>query len=249
VPFVRSFSAHASAGLLLCSPLIANAQTISGRVLDDSTSRPIAGAEVVLRDSLENTVTLEVTDFEGRFTIRVAPGRYAFEVLRVGYQPIYTDQFEVAAGSGEIDLTITLPNAPVLLEAVVVEGEEQSFAPGPLQGFYERKRLGYGVQLDRAAIDAKAPVHFTDILRNIAGVRLIPAGGDEYEVHTRVGCPVSFYLDGIRYTPAEYGINTELGVSSIEAIEVYRRASETPAEFLTGDSRCGVVVIWSKRGE
>jgi hypothetical protein len=232
---------------LVCAAPPAQAQTLSGRVLDDSTSRPIAGAEVILRDSLDNTFSIEVTDFAGRFGMTIPAGIYTFQVLRMGYEPIYTPPFEVTAETGDIDLTITLPNAPVMLDPIIVEGQEQAFAPGPLQGFYERKRQGWGIHMDREAIEAKAPVHFTDILRNIAGLRLIPAGGDEYEVHSSPGCPVTYYFDGRRYTPGEYGINTEIGVTSLEAIEVYRRASETPADFLSGDSRCGVVVIWSKR--
>ncbi len=239
--------------VFLVSPIMfpalpAGAQTISGRVLDDSTSRPIVGAEVILSDSAKESTWIEVTDMSGQFEIRVPPGYYTFEVLRMGYQPIYTEGFAVAADVGNIDLTITLPNAPIMLDPVVVEGEEPVFAPGPLAGFQERKRRGFGVHLDRAAIEDKAPVHFTDILRNVPGIRLIPTGGDEYEVHSSMGCPVTFYFDGIRYIPGDYGLNTEIGVSSVEAIEVYRRASETPAEFLSSGSRCGVVVIWSRRG-
>jgi hypothetical protein len=33
----------------------------------------------------------------------------------------------------------------------------------------------------------------------------------------------------------------------IETIEVYRRASEVPAEFLSR-ANCGVVAIWTRRG-
>ena len=34
----------------------------------------------------------------------------------------------------------------------------------------------------------------------------------------------------------------------IEAIEVYRSASEVPARFTTAASNCGVILIWSRRG-
>jgi hypothetical protein len=59
-------------------------------------------------------------------------------------------------------------------------------------------------------------------------------------------CPVKYYVDGAPYTPDDRGMD-EISVSDVEAVEVYRRASETPAEFLDSDSRCGVVVIWTKR--
>jgi len=89
-------------------------QVIRGTVIDDSTSLPIAGAEVILRDSLEQAVWLEVTDFDGRFGMSPAQGIYTFEVLRMGYERVYTEPLEVAVGVGHVDLTITLPNAPFI---------------------------------------------------------------------------------------------------------------------------------------
>jgi outer membrane receptor for ferrienterochelin and colicin len=38
-------------------------------------------------------------------------------------------------------------------------------------------------------------------------------------------------------------------VSSIEGIEVYKGAAQLPAEFGGSNSMCGVVAIWTKRGE
>jgi hypothetical protein len=261
---------------VLATPL--KSQIIRGIVLDDSTSRPIAGAEVILRDSLDQTFWMEVTDFDGRFGMRAPTGIYTFQVLRMGYQPVYTEPFEVTVDAGDIDLTITLPNAPVVLDRVVVEAEEQPFAPGPLEGFYARKRRGWGIQLDREAIEAKVPVQFTDILRGLAGVRVYGLGGNRTMVvmtgqaprlpsspsnvspgrklefkdnqgvsATDAQCPISYWLDGIPFTPGPLGLD-EILVSEIEAVEVYRRASETPAEFLDSRSRCGVIVIWTKRG-
>jgi hypothetical protein len=264
---------------LLAAPL--HSQVIRGTVIDDSTSLPIAGAEVILRDSLEKTVWLEVTDFDGRFSMSPAPGIYTFEVLRMGYERVYTEAFEVAMDVGDIDLTITLPNAPVMLEPAVVSGEKQPLPAVRLEGFYRRKERGWGIQLDREAIEAKTPTQVTDILLNLPGVRVIGTGGNTYTVvmvgqaprlpqrsaqppsrGTRNpippaaqlagggGCPISYWVDGIRFisNPEDNrGIN-EILASKVEAVEVYRRASETPAEFLDSDSRCGVVVTWTKRG-
>ncbi len=260
------------------SSAVVEAQSIHGTVLDDSTSMPIVGAEVILHDSLGQTLWVEVTGRSGQFEMRPPPGSYSFEVLRMGYQPVYTELFEIAEEVGQIDLTITLPNAPVILDPAVIEAERQPFAPGPLEGFYARKRRGWGIQLDRQEIEAKAPVQFTDILRNLAGVRVLPAGGNKWVVYmvgavprlqpegyetsgsmrglyeryaeedgVYAACPIHYFVDGIPYQPGGGGIN-EILVSDVEAVEVYRRASETPAEFLSSRSRCGVVVIWTKRG-
>jgi hypothetical protein len=255
----------------------AQAQTIYGVVLDDSTSLPIAGAEVILRDSSGNRLVFEVSDREGRFVLEAEPGVYLFEALRMGYAPTVTPQFAVPEGSPSIDLTILLPSERVVLEPVVVTETRLPFAPGPLQGFYERKRRGWGLQLTSEEIEERIPSRFTDILRGLPGVRVVSTGGNKYFVQMvgqaprlqpeaynaadrhRVrtptssregqqlqGCPVSYYLDGVKYEPDERGID-EILVSEVEAVEVYRRASETPADFLDSDSRCGVIVIWTKR--
>ncbi len=254
---------------LLCSGT--EAQSIRGKVTDDSTSRPIAGAEVILRDSAGQMVGVEVTDRSGYFEMAVAAGVYSFQVLRMGFEPTYTSEFRLAEGMPAMDVTITLPHVPILLDPAVVEGDRQPFAPGPLEGFYARKRRGWGIQLDREAIEAKVPVQVTDIFRNLPGVRVVGLGRNRYTIEMvgqppRIpsrsinpegrtgdalapvrGCPISYWVDGIPYRPDERGIN-EFLVSGIEAVEVYRRASETPAEFLDSRSRCGVIVIWTKRG-
>ena len=126
----------------------------------------------------------------------------------------------------------------------------------------------------------------TDLLRQIAGVRVVPRGGLGYDiVMTRNAltslsemqraqaargfspstpasrrenrtdaatsdgkCEVAFYLDGGRFRPdPTIGIN-EILASGVTAVEIYRGPAETPVEFLGGSSRCGVIVIWTRRG-
>ncbi len=263
-----------AAVLLACvSAPSAYAQNIRGVVLDDSTSEPIAGAEVILLDQADSVVAWNVTDAFGRFVLQVRLGEFSFKVLRMGYAPTITPPFPVQSDSVPVDVTIRLPFEPVVLDPVAVAGEAPPFAPGPLKGFYERKRRGWGLHLAREDIEAKRPTQFTDILRNLPGVRVIVLGGRQYGVRMvgapmrldptayesfarRVrrgadegdvpGCPVSYYIDGTPFVPGEAGIN-EIFASEVEAIEVYRSASETPAEFLDSNSRCGVIVIWTKR--
>lgn len=64
------------------------------------------------------------------------------------------------------------------------------------------------------------------------------------------GCLVRYFLDGIplRMDLASMTIDDYAFPSQVAAIEVYRRASELPLEFAGSDSRCGVVAIWTRRG-
>lgn len=261
-------------GCLVSTPL--HSQTVHGLVLDDSTSQPIHGAEIMLRDSSGTLMAVEVTDQQGRFEMILQPGQYSFQAIRMGYAPTVTPMLEIVDGSPPIELTVLVPSELIVLEPVVVEGERQPFAPGPLRGFYERERRGWGIQLTREEIEEKVPGQFTDILRGLAGVRVRSSGADLYWVQMvgqvplgdalykrkypfsprdeqkgrrpDAACPISYYLDGAKYEPGARGINGEVLPHEVEAVEVYRRASETPADFVDSDSRCGVVVIWTKRG-
>jgi hypothetical protein len=108
--------AHATgcvaATLLLAA--VAMGQTsgsISGRVVDES-AHPIAGAQVELRPGSRRTVS----DDDGRFTYRnVAPGAYAMDVRRIGYQ---ARSMPVDVRSTDVSATITLVAIPQLLDSV-----------------------------------------------------------------------------------------------------------------------------------
>ena len=87
-----------------------------------------------------------------------------------------------------------------------------------------------------------------------------------------VGCDALFFLYGmqVRLTPPristrdtandddiapgpealDYFIDDFVSLHEVEAIEVYRGASELPGEFhgFRGGGSCGAVVVWTKRG-
>jgi hypothetical protein len=56
------------------------------------------------------------------------------------------------------------------------------------------------------------------------------------------------YVDGVQMQFNEStSIDLLVPLDWVEAIEVYRRASEVPAEFLSR-ANCGVVAIWTRHG-
>lgn len=55
------------------------------------------------------------------------------------------------------------------------------------------------------------------------------------------------YIDGIPLRGGEENIDRLVNPSLVRAVEVYRRASEIPAEFLDSQSECGVVALWTLR--
>lgn len=274
----RVFIGALASALMLLSLLGASstlhAQTvIRGTVRADSTLTAIHGAFVALIGVDGSALASAVSGSDGRFVLEAEPGRFLLHVRRVGYSPIVTPEFEVPAAGTDVELTVLLPQDALVLDTVAVEGEAEPFAPGPLRGFYERKRRGWGLFLTREEWEDRTPTRVTDILRGLPGVRIIRVGkSGTYEVKmarvatrispaaslSRMGggarkedvpnCPVTYYLDGIKFVPTERGINEIALPSDIEAIEVYRGPSETPAEFLSSnDFGCGAVAIWTRR--
>lgn len=64
-------------------------------------------------------------------------------------------------------------------------------------------------------------------------------------------CPVQIFLDGrliTRGAVMEVPVDDLVTPEAVEGIEVYRGLSTVPPEFLTPNSRCGVVAIWTRRG-
>lgn len=59
-------------------------------------------------------------------------------------------------------------------------------------------------------------------------------------------CRVQYYRNGARYLPErESHISRDIPVATVEAVEVYRSASETPPELRGAGADCGVIVVWT----
>jgi len=53
-------------------------------------------------------------------------------------------------------------------------------------------------------------------------------------------------LDGVAYEPAAaFGLDGEVGLDDLEAIEVYDAAT-VPAQFSRFGASCGVVLLWTR---
>jgi hypothetical protein len=136
------------------------------------------------------------------------------------------------------------------------------------------RRLGLGRFFDRGAIERRGN-RLTDVLATIPGVRILQvpncpvplismAGNNFTRFQNRTTgelerletdacspatvCRANIYVDGVQMHFNEtVSIDQTVPMQWIETIEVYRRASEVPAEFLSR-ANCGVVAIWTRRG-
>lgn len=252
-PLLKQRSAWLLALIACMTAVTAGAQTVQGHVTDHQTGQGVADATVLLLNEDGAIRNMSLTDATGAYSI-VAPGtgRYSLRVDAAGYNTLNGDVFLVPAGRTlDVDLEIW---SLTELEPVVVEAEEEPFAPGPLAGFYERMEGARGEFLSREDIEMKGATRFTEILRLVPGVAIVPLRGSQYTVRmkgtTRLAgdCPPELWVDNTRWGSIDIGDgpDRELFPSDIEGIEVYT-PSRVPAEFASGNSMCGAIVVWTKR--
>lgn len=213
---------------------------VSGRVLDVN-SRPVPAAQL----TLEWGGYTQISGPQGRFVFpEIPPGRYRLTVSHIGYTTL-TDSLLIDPGAS-VELGVRVAPHAIPLEPLTVNVKSRRLER---LGFYDRQKGGPGGFLTRSQIEKLNPSLPTDILRNVRGVRLNPrATGRGFTVVGRGDCRYRYYVDGIRVA-AGFELD-DFDWQWIEAVEVYRGSSETPAQFnntITGDgTSCGVIVVWTR---
>jgi hypothetical protein len=220
----------------LLLPAAAGAQRVHGRVVDASTDRGIPNVEVRLENA-GGPVARVVTDSTGRFVLRSTTG---------------------ADEQAEVVLRLSTA-ATELAPLVIVARSRAPDAALERVGFYERKAGRFGVFLDRDEVERKRPFYTTDLFRGMSGVRVINAGirGNDIRI-TRAedpNCPPRVFIDNVivrRGGRASRADDPPLDMliqpGDIQAVEVFRSATEIPTQYVANDVVCGVVLFWTKRG-
>lgn len=207
--------------------------------MDQATSTPVAGTAVTLLDSAGSALGAQTTESDGRFTLSApGPGRYRLRFQVPGYQMLVTSLFNLAAGQ-QLDYSLTLdPIPPTVLDTLLVEGHP---IPWNLEGFYQRKRRGFGNFATRADWEKWAVIGVEDVIRHINPFVALPNAGRG--VPLRGSCVTAVFLDNLPLAP-EFDL-TNLFLEGIAAVEVYR-APYVPPEFEHPFGVCAVIAIWSR---
>lgn len=218
--------------------------TVRGWVVEHETGAPLEGARVTLGSAVEGQSFLEaqISGPEGTFFfVEVPAGRYEVTATLLGYTEL-VDTLDVRAAS-DLEVTLPLSVSPLPLEPVVVEVRRRPI--GPLVDFERRRQVSTGTFFVRDDIERRNPQEFTDLLRTVPGIRVVPTGAFGNRVYFRGGCTPSLWLDGAQ-VGSTVDIDSYLRPEDLEAVEIYSGA-DMPGEF--GNTLCGAIVAWTRRGE
>ena len=248
-------------------------QTVAAKVYQFGNASALAGATILLVDSSGVVQASAVTDSAGSVVLR-APfvGRFSLRLQRIGWRLVHEPEVMLAAGA-VADLDLVARETAVELERInITAGGPDLLVPPRLRGFYERRRRGRGWFLTAEDLEKRNPMRISHTLSMIPGVRLYTVDGHHMTVRMNTaigmfghnaqrrdtdappgrnkipGCPPLLYLDGTPIGGIDDMLDTIVYSHEVAGIEVYRRASELPAEFSGSRSGCGVIVIWTKRG-
>jgi hypothetical protein len=238
-------------------------------LVTDTTLAPIAEAEVtVLRTSLKVR-----TGANGRFRITNMPaGQYLIIVRRLGYHP--TSGVVAVPPNDTLRLSYALTRAPQGLDTVRVVTERRSFK---MMEFEDRRKFGEGQFLTQDQIDKHNSVFVSDLLRFffrgvtvLEAVGGVGAGGQVQEFatssrgyggvetlgssadpKTQVVVPTRCYMKVIVdevAMPTPFDLALLPSPREIAGIELYTGPATIPVRFNGLDSRCGLILIWTKDG-
>ena len=187
------------------------------------------------------------SDSSGNYRISaVAVGVVRVYALRIGYA---AETLSVAVIDGEpahVDFIMTR-SVSVLPEVLVSDDALR----GKMGAFNRRKARGVGAFVTRADIEKRRPGSVSELLRYLPGVGVTQRmAGEPQPVHMQRSknssmqtCVVQIYVDG---HPYPNGTVDDFSPGAVEGVEVYRSASEIPADFRTRNATCGLIALWTR---
>jgi TonB family protein len=213
-------------------------------VVRDVTGTPVASVDV----RVEGTAFATLTDDKGTFSLRgVSPGSHRLIVRRLGFRPAAMDVQVEAGHTAQIEIQID-PN-PQQLTPITVAARPEAF-DARLEGFLERSQSKAGHFIRRDRLQRLTSHKFSEILREVPGVKLGVVGrgaSPQRTVRLRgANCPPYVFIDGFPAAAGEFDID-DIEPSTIEGVEIYHGLATIPAQFLGArGERCGVIAFWSR---
>jgi hypothetical protein len=201
---------------------------------------------VGIQDSTGRTAS----DTSGGYRIAIAEtGAVRLIARRIGYAPDTMSVVLVAGATAHADFVMKQAVQALPGETVVADPMLGKMGP-----FNRRRSHGVGTFVTRADIEQRQPGRISELLRYIPGVGVTQASTSNPDPvrmqrsmsSTIRSCTVQLYVDG---HPYPNGSVDDFSPGSIEGLEIYRSASEIPADFRSRDAACGVISLWTRDPE
>lgn len=214
-------------------------------IVKDSSGARLAGATIVALA----TGVQAVSDDSGAFRLSGLPaGPLSLRIRRLGYAEAGVILRLVSAEAREV--SVVLAESVRELDAMEVNAEAMR---GKMSGFNTRRERGIGTFITRAQIEKRHPSKVSQLLRYVTGV-YVPQDNSDMRpsnvgmrraagLSPQSSCAVQLYVDGQHYPD---GRVDDFRPSEIEGIEIYKSASEIPANFRSRDTMCGVIALWTR---
>lgn len=208
-----------------------NKFTLSGKVTDQHGA-PLALATIAIENSSSGTYT----DDNGRYSLKVSPGKRTLVVSLVGYQTI-KNTLDIQQDKV---LNFTLQESAVTLNSVEVYGKTQT------------QKVKEGV-FSVNALDIKPIVNslnnLNDLINRTTGIKVREEGGVgsdfDLSINGLSGNSVRYFLDGMPLDTKGSGVSlANLPVNIIDRIEIYKGV--VPASLGT-DALGGAINIITKQ--
>jgi hypothetical protein len=209
---------------------------------------PLAGARVGLRGTMAETVS----DERGAYNLVDLPaGTQTLEARAIGYIPI--SRTITLSSKRPITFDVKFDAAAQILQAVEVTGKQ--VYDKATEEFNKAKQRGFGYFLGREEIERRNAFQATDLLRTAPGVTVYQGAGPgaASTISIRGGggfsgaCQPGVVIDGMQFTGGGGDLDMLVRPEDIAGMAVYRGSSETPVEYQSISS-CGVIQVWTRRG-
>jgi outer membrane receptor protein involved in Fe transport len=214
--------------------------SLSGRVTDATTGRPIGAVTV----QLEEASLATSTDSEGQYRFPTVPvGTYTVTARRVGYERVTKSVIVVEGTEGRGDLAMT--PAPTILDQVVTTGTviptSVKASPTPVSVVtsdqIEQQRALTMMSIIRQAVPTAVAHDAPNVPANsnisVRGASSLNGAGD-----------MKIFVDGVE--ASSFG-TTPVDPASIDRIEVIR--GPQAATLYGADAASGVIQVFTKRGD
>ena len=196
---------------------------------------PLSGAQL----RVLGAAPVARSDARGRYDLSDLPaGTQVLEVRRIGYlivhQPVELRAGRTTVQDVRVQRIVTLDSMRVLAQRSRYHEFEEN-----------RKHKGFGRFFDEEQIQDRHAFETSDLIRTMPGFRVAGSGIDAHVLSSRSAssllgpCSPNIVIDGMQHQE----INL-INPANIGAMEVYREGEPTPPQYF---SRCGAIVIWTKR--